>query len=212
MLILGLFPRAAALVAFLCEQSFLHRNPIFAYGVDLIASVFLLYLCFADYRADSAERRDYRSALGSMAYRLCQLQICIIYAFSGLDKVRGATWWKGEALWYVSLNPQYSNFDMSWIAHFPFLLAAMTYGSMIWEVYFPALIWVKPIRYPVLVGGVLLHIGIAAFMGLQTFGIMMIVLYTLFLRRADAEKIAHCVKKVIKPRKVLVGSADESYV
>ena len=103
---LGFRPGLCAFVAFVCEQSFLNRNVAFAYGVDLITSVFLFYLVFGDYRPD-IKKRDWRSDLGSIAFRLAQLQICIIYGFAGLDKVKGR-WWSGDALWYVFTNPQYA--------------------------------------------------------------------------------------------------------
>lgn len=211
-MVFGIMPGFCALVAFICEQAFLNRNVSFAYGVDLISSVFLFYLALGDYRLDTLKKRDWKVELGSVAYRLAQLQVCIIYAYAGLDKVKGPSWWKGEALWFVFFNPQYAVFDFSWVAHYPFLLVLATYSSMLWEVYFPALVWVKSIRYPVLLFGVSLHVGIAVFMGLPTFGVLMMLLYLLFLQPQDAQKIAVFAKKALQPRKVLVGKADESYV
>jgi len=212
-IIFGFIPRAAAIVAFILHLNFLNRNMVMVYGVDMISSVFLFYICLGDYRRTSATRkRDWKTELGSVAYRLAQIQVCIIYAFAGLDKVKGPSWWNGDALWYVFFNPQYAALDFSWVAHFPFVVMALTYSSVIWEVYFPVLVWVKPVRYPVLIFGVLLHIGIGLTMSMPSFGFLMMCPYTLFLERTHAEKFALFVRKMINPRKVLLRKADESYV
>jgi hypothetical protein len=70
-------------------------------------------------------------------------------------------------------------------------------------------------RYPALIGGVLLHIGIGVVMGLTSFALMMMTLYMLFLRAEDADKITQCVKKALEraiPRKVSIQAADQSIV
>lgn len=216
-IVLGFFPRVSAIIAFLLHLNFMNRDMVMVYGVDMISSVFLFYLCLGDYRSElPGGKRDWKADLGSVAYRLAQIQVCIIYAFAGLDKVKGPSWWNGDALWYVMFNPQYASLDFSWIAHFPLLLIIPTYASLLWEVYFPVLVWVKPVRYPVLIFGVLLHIGIGLTMSMPSFGILMMCLYTLFLDKVHAEKFAlffkKLIKKVLSPRKVLVGKADESYV
>jgi hypothetical protein len=217
LLAFNIFPRAAAAVAFLCHVTFLNRNMAVVYGVDTISAFFLLYLSFMDYRPRSLIPReaDFQSMLGSAAMRLSQIQLCIVYGYSGLNKVQGAAWWKGEALWYVLSNPQISHINFSWISHFPVLIVIATYSTLFWEVYFPALVWVPKMRYPALIGGVLLHIGIGVVMGLTSFALMMMALYMLFLRAEDADKIAQCVKKALEkaiPRKVSIQAADQSIV
>jgi hypothetical protein len=170
-----------------------------------------------DYRPRSIIPReaDFQSMLGSAAMRLSQIQLCIVYGYSGLNKVQGAAWWKGEALWYILSNPQMAHLNFSWISHFPVLVVIATYSTLFWEVYFPALVWVPKMRYPALIGGVLLHIGIGIVMGLTSFALMMIILYMLFLKADDAEKITQYVKKALNRvilRKVSLPSADQSIV
>lgn len=213
LLALNIFPRASAIVAFLCHVNFMNRNAAVIYGVDTVSAFYLFYICFMDYRAHAQKKMtDFRGMMGSVAIRLSQLQLCIIYGYSGLDKVQGAAWWKGEAMWYVFANPQMTHFNFAWIAHFPVLVVLATYSSLFWEVYFPAVVWVPKLRYPALLMGVMIHLGIFIVMGLTSFAAMMILIYILFLRSEDALKITQCVKKVLKNRKVSLSDADQSYV
>jgi hypothetical protein len=200
-LVFGFYPRVAALVASVLHISFLHRNLGASYGMDTIATFYLLYLCLADYRdrpqASSLAGSmtgstpgfvpDLRSVLGSLAFRLSQIQLCVIYGYSGLHKLRGIYWWKGEGIWSVLANFQMARFDFSWTAHFPFLLTFMSFVSLFWEIYFPALIWIRPLRYPLLVFGVLFHLGIGISISIPFFAAVMVLIYILYV---DA---VHCL-------------------
>ena len=202
-----------AIIAYFVQVSFMNRNMAVAYGADTVSTIFLFYLCFADFRpADAPRKSDLQATLGSVVYRLSQIQLCIIYAYSGLDKVQGFSWWNGEALWYVVANGQLSHVNLEWMAHFPVAIVALTYMTLFWEIYFPVMVWIGRIRYGVLLGGVALHIGIAVVMGLKSFGILMILLYTLFIKDEDAVKIAQCIKKYAAPRKVFRQVSDQSSV
>jgi hypothetical protein len=186
----GVFPRIAALIAVTLHISFLHRNIGASYGVDTISTFYLLYLCLADYRdrPEEGKPRDLRALAGSMAYRFAQIQLCVIYGYSGLQKLRGVYWWKGEGIWSVLANFQMARFDFTWASHFPFLLTLMSFVSLFWEIYFPVLIWIRPIRYPLLVFGVLFHLGIGVSISIPFFAALMIFIYILYL---DAP---HCVR------------------
>ena len=132
-----------------------------------------------------------------MAYRLCQIQVCIIYAFSGLKKLKGVSWWNGEAIWNSLTDPQLARWDFSWAAHFPLALAGMAYLTLAWEIYFPALIWIRPIRKPLLIMGIFLHLGIAVGLCLPFFGGLMVMTYVLFLDREVLEQASFRVHRFV---------------
>jgi hypothetical protein len=210
----GVYPRISALIAEVIHVSFLHRDMTVSYGIDLIAAFFLLYLCFADYGTDGkpSDRSSLRATLGSVAFRLCQIQLCVIYGYSGLQKLRGPTWWKGEGIWAALANSQMARWDFSWVAHFPVVLAAASFSSLVWEIYFPALIWIKPLRYPVLIFGVLLHIGIALTISIPFFGLIMIASYALFIDAAHLNSLGEKVRNLVKVPQVHGKPADENSV
>lgn len=211
-LVFGFFPRLSAAVALILHNSFINRNLSIVQGVDLISSFFLLYLILADYRLRRAHP-DFRAILGSVAFRLCQLQICIIYGYSGFEKLRGFYWWKGEAIWNVLANAQLARFDNSWAAHVPLLLLLMTYVTVLWETYFPVLIWNDKLRSSMLGIGVVLHLGIGVLINIPFFSALMVLSYSLFLEPRHLAWIKTVlVKKMVNPIQVRLKPADENIV
>lgn len=204
---LGVMPRLVSILCFIFHVSFVRRDIAAAYGVDFIVTYFLFYFIFADFRK-TGRKEDAQRWLGSAAFRLSQIQVCIIYFFSGFEKVKGPLWWQGTALWNVFANNQIARWDLGFLAHWPSLIYFMTLLTVLWESYFPALIWVKPIRYPVLLVGVLLHLGIATTILLPFFGILMIVTYSLFLEPEHAAFLQQLVLKSLKFPQVRAPSTD----
>ena len=179
-LLFGWQPRISAIIAYVIHLSFLNRNMAIAYGFDLMSTFFLFYLCFVSYEKE-LKVGSLKATVSSIAFRLCQIQVCLVYAYSGLGKLRGNQWWNGQALWDVLANPQRARFDFSFLSHFPIVLIIATYLTLAWEIYFPVLVWNKSSRYPTLLLGALMHLGIAFTINLPFFGLLMIVSYSLFL-------------------------------
>ncbi len=204
--------RLPAVFALVISISFIHRNPGAVYGVELVSNFFLFYLCLID-RRPLAKRviGDLRSTLGSVGFRLMQLQVCIIYGYSGMHKLKSPLWWKGEALWYV-LGSQYARFDFSWLANWPGLVAVMSFGTIAWEIYFPALVWVPRVRPYVLIGGVLLHLGIALSIVIPFFSVLMMLTYLLFLDNASLQNVESFFAHFSYRSQVPPPVSDRSYV
>lgn len=177
-------PRLSAALAFSLHLSFIHRNLWVTYGLDHVASFFLFYLSFADGRPWGGGLRGMAS---SLAYRLLQLQPCVIYAYSGLEKLQYEQWWNGDALWYALSNPQIARWDLSWVCRYPAVLRLLGAATMLWELCFPVLVWVRPLRPSVLSWGIALHLGIAVLLRLPFFGAVMIASYALYLEKSVAE-------------------------
>lgn len=193
----GFFPRASALVAYAIHVSFLHRNMGVVYGLDMIATFFLFYLIFA--KTDSAPTRKdaWSTMLTSAALRLCQIQVCVIYAFSGWEKLKGMAWWKGEAIWTVIANAQIARWHLNGMADFPLVITLLTYMTLLWEIYFPAVIWSKKLRPWVLIGGVALHLGIGIVVFIPYFSALMIVSYIGFLTPEESRWILRRINAVL---------------
>ena len=186
----GYFNRIATVVAFILHVSFVHRNMAIVFGVDLISVFFLLYLCFAQFEIKPAGvKKGLGDYLGSMAFRFSQIQVCIIYGFSGMEKIKGPLWWKGEAIWTVMANSELARWNFSWLSHFPLLIVAATYATLLWEIYFPVLIWIKPFRIPMLLLGLMLHFGIGLAVSIPFFAVLMGLTYILFLENSEALSI-----------------------
>lgn len=186
--------RVLGLLAFLLHVSFIHANVGAIYGVDLIFTFFLFFFVFVD---DRARKGTLASWLASTGFRMAQIQLCVIYAFSGLEKLKGALWWKGEAIWNVVGNPQLARFDFTWLSSLPVVLVLVAYLTLFWEVYFPALIWMARLRVPMLLLGVGFHLSIAAMMNIFFFGLIMITTYVLFLKPEEVQWLEAKAKNLI---------------
>lgn len=193
MMALDWMPRLATVGAFLLHISFLHRNPAIAYGVDLVATLFLFLSSFASSR-EKARAGTLEALAGSLAYRLLQIQVCIIYFYSGADKLKGGHWWRGDALWYALTNDQIARWEFSWLAGFPAAIVGITYATLIWELYFPVTVWVPRLRYPTLLMGAAFHAGIALTMRIPFFSAIMVLSYVLFVDTADLERLKAAAK------------------
>lgn len=225
-LAIGFLGRLAAIVALILHLAFLQMNLAIVYGADIVTSFWLFYLAIGENdRAFSlrAACRDRGSEAGttplswkerwlggasgsvltSVATRLIQIQLCIIYGYTGMEKLKGAPWWDGSAVWAVFGNSQLMIADLSFLRSAPVLVGLMTHSALLWEVYFPALVWLKPLRRYMLVFGVLFHSGIALGMGLYFFSGAMLAAYFLFLD-----------PKVLRAKLLLLsrhrGSVDQS--
>jgi hypothetical protein len=188
-LTIGYHTRLSAILAYILHMSFINRNPTVMFGVDMISTFFFLYAMFAQlgahYSVDAWLKKGKKvytqTATSHIAWRLMQIQVCIVYGFSGIEKCKGTRWWDGSAIWDTLSMGTMQRWDLSFVAHYPIVLAASTYLVLFWEIYFPIMIWNKSIKKYVLWGGVLLHLQIGILMNLPSFAAMMMSYYFLFI-------------------------------
>jgi len=121
------------------------------------------------------------STSNTIATRFMQIHLCIIYLFGGLGKMRGETWWDGSAVWLSAVSYEYQSLDLTWIGKFPLLMALAAHVTLFWETFYVCLVWPKVTRYWVLAIAVGVHAGIGLFLGMITFGWMMIVANAVFI-------------------------------
>lgn len=111
----------------------------------------------------------------NIAIRLIQVHMCVIYLFAALGKVMGGAWWDGSATWMSVANLEYQSMDMTWLAGWPMLISLMTHITVWWELTYCVLIWPRLTRPIVLVVAIPIHLGIALFLGMATFGLVMLI-------------------------------------
>lgn len=198
----GFVTRFAAPLALFLQLMYLHRLTGALFGLDQIATYCTMYLaltpCGSCYSVDARLRRKFAGKLttplkrwllpanvptvsANVATRLLQLHLCTIYLFGGLAKARGQMWWDGTAVWFAVANYEYQSVDMTWMASYPKLFSALTHFTLFWEVFYCALVWPKLTRPLVLLIAVCVHGGIAMFLGMITFGVMMIAANMIFV-------------------------------
>jgi hypothetical protein len=129
----------------------------------------------ADDRTGGLEYASIASWNNTVATRLMQIHLCVIYLFGGLGKLRGEMWWDGSAMWFSASAYEYQSLDLTWIGNYPVIAALLTHITIFWEVTYIAIVWPRWTRPIALFLAVLVHGGIALFLGMMTFGWIMIV-------------------------------------
>ncbi|HLJ97451.1 MAG TPA: hypothetical protein VKU02_30105 [Gemmataceae bacterium] len=140
------------------------------------------------------------SISANVALRLLQIHVCIIYAASGLSKLQGPAWWSGVAVWGTMANYEFS--PMPYRIYMEFLrflsqhrwlwelvMTGGSYFTLVFEIGFAFLVWNRRLCWTMLVAAVLLHTGIAIFMGLVTFSLMMLTLVLAFVPSATVRDV-----------------------
>ena len=188
MLTLGLFTRVTSILAFLAAASYIGRVPAALFGLDQINLMLAMYLMVGPSGAAFSLDRWWRqrragqrlpavepSVGANIAIRLMQVHMCIIYLFAGMAKLSGQAWWDGTAMWLAIGNFEYQSIDITWLANWPRLIDFMTHLTIFWELSYCALVWPRLTRPIVLALAVPLHMGIALFLGMMTFGLVMLI-------------------------------------
>ena len=229
---LGLATRITSVLSLLITVSYSYRAHMSNYGLDQINAILCLYLCIGPSGAVlsvdrllkvwNARRRSRKTSQGyqpclihhtssaNLAVRLMQIHFCVIYAYAGLSKLQGPAWWSGEAVWLAFANLEYQSADMTWIAWYPWISDLMTHSTIIWEVAFAALVWVRPVRPAVLAIGFLLHAGIGGMMGMWTFALIMIFGHVSFWPRETVGLVVGLIPSAEQLFKVPLLNADDS--
>ncbi|MEQ9410604.1 MAG: HTTM domain-containing protein [Fuerstiella sp.] len=192
---LGFCSRITSVLAFVITVSYSQRVPVANFGLDQILGLLCLYLAIgpsgaalsvdAWIRGWRARRRGRqlappKLASAQMTLRLIQIHVCVIYFWAGFAKLKGDSWWTGEAMWQVIANQEYQTRDLTWMAHVPWLPYLLAHVTVAWEVFFCILVWRPRLRPLMLLIGTAMHLGIGAFLGMWTFGLIMTFPYLAF--------------------------------
>jgi hypothetical protein len=120
----------------------------------------------------------------NLALRLIQVNLCIIYFAAGVSKLQGTSWWTWTAIWGTLANPEFSPLYirpyyavLEFLSHHRVLWEMAMSGGVVFtlsmELGFPFLVWNRNLRWLMLTMALMMHLGIATFMGLNTFSLMM---------------------------------------
>ena len=201
LLTIGLATPVAAAVSFLGLVSAANRAPLNVFGLDDTLGMLLVPLVIGPSGArlsvdrllagPERGRGGEPSILANIALRLLQVHLCVVYLFSGVGKLFGASWWEGTALWGAIANDQYRTLDLRGLAGHPLLVNALTLATLWWEVAYAALVWPRLTRRLCLAMAVLVHLGIGLAMGMMEFGLAMITANLAFVPAATFARLLH---------------------
>lgn len=204
----GFATRITGALSWIGAMSYVQRSTDTVFGLDTMMMILLLYLMVGPSGATlSVDRwiqkwRARRQGLpippvepsysANFAIRLMQVHFCVIYLASGATKLLGSTWWSGTSLNYIMLNPMFAPmknpiylFVMKSLASTRWVwetaMSVSILFSVMTEIGFPFLVWDRRWRWAAICASIMLHTGIAIFMGLTTFSLMMIIFVCCFV-------------------------------
>ena len=183
--LIGAWTTPAAVILFVLNVSFRHRNPLITNAGDQLITIFLFWLMFADsgrVLSVDAWRKKLQSIPWSRTWvlRMMQMQVCFVYGCSFLQKLTDADWMDGTTMFYVASNVKLWNLPMLTIMDHPIIYKGITYGTLLFEAAYPLFIWWKKTRYLMITLAILLHTGIGLLLGIPFFSLYMIALQLLF--------------------------------
>ena len=194
-LAIGLWSRISALVVFLTFVSIDHRNPILLNSGDSFLRIGLFFLIFSNAGDAFSVDRLIRLARGKefgplpmkaqWAMRLIQLQLAFVYLYAFAWKAMGPMWLAGTAVYYTARLQEFWRFPVPYIFEHMWTIKLWAWSTLVIEFSLGVLIWVKELRYVVLLGGVLLHAGIDYSMNIPLFGFIMVSAYITFVDARD---------------------------
>ena len=181
-LALGLWTRWTAFVVWFLHLSMINNAIFLSYGYDSFTSNCLLFCLIMPvghaFSLDNLRKKRplQVSTLAGLSCRVIQLQACVIYFMSGLNKLSGSQWFDGEAIWRATMQPPLQTYDLSLLAEIPWLPMILGWGVLMLELGYPLLMFHPKTREISFVGVIFMHLGIGLFMNLWFFAMVMITL------------------------------------
>ncbi len=190
-LMIGLFTRASAVVLFLTLISLHHRNPIVLNSGDTFFRIATFFVIFSQAGAALSIDRLIRIALGKesgqpppgapWAMRMIQIQLAFLYVYAFVWKVMGTMWMSGTAVYYTARLAEFWRFPVPYVFEHVWTMKIWSWATLFVELALGTLVWIKELRYWVLLSGVLLHLGIEYSMNIPLFAFIMISTYITFV-------------------------------
>jgi hypothetical protein len=181
-LLLGLFCRPAAIVAWFLHLCVAESGGLFAYGADSFMTTALFYLMLSPlpdrYSFDNwvAKTKPKNPQALGFWRRVLQVHLCFVYFIGGLAKCLGNGWWDGSNLWRALIRPPFTVVPPDVLVRFKYALPVLGISICLLEVSYPIFIWIKKTRR-IWLGCILaMHAGIGLLMGLYLFALVMIVM------------------------------------
>ena len=197
-LAVGLFTRASSIAVFVLVASVQERNLFITNGGDTLLRCCAFFLMFAPAGAMlSVDRwRALRSGreIGEAkprapwAQRMIQIQLCVMYFMTFWNKSLGPAWVDGTALYYVYHLDQFRRFPMPAMFQDMNMVRLESWLTLAIEFSLGVLIWIKELRYPLLIIGALLHLSLEYSMNVPMFQWTALAVYVTFIDAADLMK------------------------
>lgn len=205
LLTFGLWTRISSIVVFLCVVSINQRALLITHGGDKFLRAAGFFLMFAPAGAALSLDRVIRvrkkpeglaiEPRAPWAQRMIQFELSLLYFTSFLWKLKGHAWLDGTALYYVIHTHDIARFPLpSWIQNAE-LLKLGSWLTLALEFSLGVLIWFRPLRYYLLLLGLLFHLSLEYAINIPMFQWDVLTAYVLFVKPDDLERALSCIRR-----------------
>jgi hypothetical protein len=182
----GLLTRVSSILATIVVLSYIHRAPMLDSQFEAVLTFVMIYLCIGrsgdyhsfDWLLGRRKQRDGKqpaplSPFNTIAQRLIQIHVAMLYAVMGLSKLMGDAWWSGMGTWWLMTRAESRLVDLTWLP--AQIVEILTHCVVLYELAFLILIWNRLAR-PLLLGvSVIMWTFMALITGQVLFSLMMLV-------------------------------------
>jgi predicted DCC family thiol-disulfide oxidoreductase YuxK len=196
-LTVGFLSRLSSVVVFFSLNAIIRRNFYITNGGDFLLRSMGFFLMFAPTGAAlSIDRlvRIWRGHEGPViqprapwAQRMLQIQTALVYVSAFCWKTLGSLWRDGTALYYVTRLVQFQRFPTPSLEN-GMLLRLATWSSLLVEFAVGTLVWIRNLRYWILLSGLCLHLSIEYSLNIPLFQWIIMAGYVTFIDPADLSR------------------------
>jgi hypothetical protein len=202
MFTLGLFTRVTSVLSLIVTLAYFHRGFPLISEMEHVLAFVMFYLCLGPsgeyFSLDRLlqKRRSLPPATvgatlpkkqvvghwsATVALRLIQVHLTIVYFMMVVAQLREDTWWDGTAVWWLAGRQDSSMIDISFLHSVPYLVNLWTLGFVVFEICFGALAWNKLLAPLMVVLSVFAWVSVGLITGMLPFAAIMIVAGLAFL-------------------------------
>jgi hypothetical protein len=187
--LIGFYTRTSLIVMLICMTTFHQRNIWTLSSSELLMRTITIFLVCSpsghSLSIDSLIGRKFKSFnlpkdWSPWALRLIQIQISVVYLWTVWHKLKGDTWLEGTAVYYATRLDSMKNVSIPWLMDSMLFLKMSTWGTLFVETALGIGLWFKEWRKPLILIGIVFHLGIELMMSIPFFELEMIILLFAF--------------------------------
>jgi hypothetical protein len=176
--------RLSLVITYILLMNMYHKTAPLQNGGFSLLTMVLFMLLFIDENSVNIKNYYWKTlkiSIANFSLLAIKLQVVVLYLVASYYKLQGTTWLDGTAFYYVLYNDMYTHplFTDLFIDN-TFVIKVVSWFTILFQLLFPILVWIKKIKNIMLFAGIFLHLMIAWVNGIVDFGIIMILMYTLF--------------------------------
>jgi hypothetical protein len=182
LVMVGLMTRITTILAWATLCSFHNENWYIINSGDVMLHLMTFLMIFSPagnaYSIDAWIANKRGKPLSRTAWpwaqRLLQFQVSYLYLSTFIYKSQGNGWADGHAVYYTSRLWSFERLDLPYIYDHLWAMKLLSWGTLLVEFSLGTLVWIPALRIPVIIAGILLHLGIEWTMNIPGFEFVMI--------------------------------------